>query len=322
MMVGCAAAPRAGGARDAGNGSGRPSALLEKHWPFDSAPNVIAFGDIDRFRATDLFGYLLKSSESAPSPGSARSFGDCVGRLAGGVHQIAAGANDRGRVLIVTFDASIGTPLRACLAGVDRGTPLDFDGAGMAWRMGDDSIAATSSDGVLVLGHPALVVKGLAGVGHGAGLDQVWLKNDASFEWTARIPEMGLSSQGSMVITARGLRLAGEAAFPTESLAVRAEEKFCKGEGPLALFDRSKRRSESTRAPGSSSISEEGRVGWERERLRAAFSCSRDENQVHAAFDLVEPPSQQARDANSAIEFVFEWLGSASGAAAGARRAP
>lgn len=205
---------------------------LRRRWPFDDRLRFALYADVEAMMKMDLFRALASAVPER-----------CIGDSFADMRELAAGADERGFVVLARFGAPPAPAIRTCLGPlVEDKTTIAVDG------------------NVALFGDRDLVAAAMRG-GAGAWSSSLTLKHDAVVSWTARAE--GVTARGGVFASSERFRADATADVP-EPLAQLLEDRLLHG-GVLGPLSR-------------------------------AFTFERKGGGLELAFELREPPIDQARD--------------------------
>ena len=254
------------------------SAALKKAWPFED-PKVVVYADVEGLMRTALMTEVVKSVIGLVGLWATPPQVKCLDDAIANVKEVAVGFDDRASLVVLRMDPASSTWVGACFKGaVPEARPMTMRGAVEAWDM--HGAGALTADGLLLSGPKELVERALRGTGSGSSLATVTVGDGEYVAWSAKIFDNASPMTGSLVATDARFRIGVEADMPDEELAQRIESELTPGAVKAML-------------PGANAKPDEAAA---LARLTSGVSVKRDGRHVSGAFELREPPAQQARD--------------------------
>ncbi|MDB4997927.1 MAG: hypothetical protein JWM74_5359 [Myxococcaceae bacterium] len=255
---------------------------LKKAWPFED-PKVVVYADLDGLVHTALMTEVMKSVIGLAGILATPPQVKCIDDGIANVKEVAFGSDGEDSLVVFRIDPTKTKWVGACLAGALPETrTITLRGATEAWSA--HGVAALTASGLVLSGPKQLVERSLraseSGGGSGASLVAVTLGEGEYVAWLARIFDNASPMKGSLAATDARFRIAGEADVPNDALA----EQIANGLSPSAL---------ARMLPTTNTKAEEAAALV---RLTNGFEVKRDGRHVAIAFELREPPPQQARD--------------------------
>jgi hypothetical protein len=233
----------------------------------------VLYADLGGLLHTDLFASFVPAALQLASSAMTAEQVRCLRGALEGVREVAVGSNDDDGLLVARVeDRAFDVP--ACLA-VAGAKPTQIDGAKEAYALKDSVVVR--EPGVLLIGTPPALGRALANTTAPKAVPaSISLGPDEYVAWSAT-PEEGVRAQGTVVASNERFRVGVQADVP-EPLASRVERQL---RGVQAMGG----------IPGLQ--------GPERElvgKLLHAVELKRDAGHLEGAFELREPPVDQARD--------------------------
>jgi hypothetical protein len=270
------------------------SAAVLAAWPLDEAP-IVVYADLEGLFKTPLFAGLAKIIGALPVADVPAAQRKCAEDAIAAARELAFGSDGRQSIVVARLDPSAAPAVGACLGASTGSTATRVPGATSAWITGRDVIAVGDA-GIVVSGARPLVERALAGGNGGATLARVGLAADEYVAWSASVPVPGLVSHGTLLVSPERFRVAGDAELPNETIAAKVEEEL-----------RPKRLADALAAQRADPATAETLA-----HLLESFQLRRDGRRLVAAFELREPPVDQARDlgimASMAIASVRQYV--------------
>ncbi len=283
-------AARAGGPNGRGNdvagaastGSRRgASDALKQAWPFET-PKVVVYADFGGLMRTALMTSVTKglvtmlATVDATAPQK-----KCVDDVVANVQELAFGSDGEDALLVARVDPAATAWVGTCLVALSPNIkPTTIAGATGAWE-DKKEVTAVSANGIVVLGGRDVVQRALGSHGSGASLASVTLGAGEYMTWSAAVFDDGRPVTGSIVATDERFRIAGEGDAPNAKVAEMIERQL----GGPGL-------TEQLRAVTGMRSDEQRALA----KVVEAFSVKRDGRHVAIAFELREPPADQAKD--------------------------
>jgi hypothetical protein len=254
------------------------TAAVKKVWPFED-PKVVVYADVEGLMRTTLMTEVKRSVLGMIGLWASASQALCLDDALANVKEVAVGSDGDASLVILRVDPTMTKWVSACFkAGMPEARPTTMRGAVEAWD--GHGIGALTADGLFLSGPKELVERALRGGGSGASLASVTLAEGEYVAWLARVFDNATPITGSLVATDARFRIGGEAEVPSDDVATKLESELT----PAAL---------TKMLPANNPKSEDAAVFA---RLANAFQVKRDGRHVAIAFELREPPAQQARD--------------------------
>jgi type IV pilus assembly protein PilA len=254
------------------------SASLKKAWPFED-PKVVVYADVEGLMRTAVMTEVMKSVIGLAGLWATPPQVKCLDDAIANVKEIAIGFDEDASLVVLRMDPAASTWVGACFKGaMPEAKPITMRGAIEAWDA--HGAGALTADGLLLGGPKALVERALRGTGSGASLATVTLGDGEYVAWTAKIFDNTSPMTGSLTATDARFRIGVEADVPDDELAQRVESAL----SPAAV---------KAMLPGTNVKPDEAAA---LARLTNGVSVKRDGRHLAGAFELREPPAQQARD--------------------------
>jgi hypothetical protein len=274
-----------------------PDALL-RYWFLEARPRFAAYADLGGLLHTELGRAIVPASISLAQDSITPEQAQCLRGTAESVRDLAVGVGeDSGGIVIARFDDSAFDP-GPCLIGAGA-RPTTVGGGKQAFDVHGTFVV--HEPGVLLVGSPIHVTKALTPrAGEATFPHALALGPDEFVAWSARI-DQDSRAHGTLLASSERFRIGVEADVPSyiagqvedqlHSLQLRSTVPGLDGEdGALAL------------------------------RLLKSVQMTRDGSHLSGAFDLHEPPADQARDvglmASLAISSVRKYMVAAKSAEA------
>lgn len=275
--------PGGKGGTDAPSGPRRgATSALKKVWPFED-PKVVVYADVEGLMRTTLMTEVKRSVLGMIGLFATASQALCVDDAFANVKEVAVGSDGDASLVILRVDPTTTKWIGACFkAAMPEARPITIRGAVEAWD--GHGIGALTADGLLLSGPKELVERALRGGSSGASLAGVTLAEGEYVAWLARVFDNATPITGSLAATDTRFRIAGEGEVPSDDVAAKLESELAPG----AL---------SKMLPATNVKPEEAAMFA---RLASAVQVKRDGRHVAIAFELREPPAQQARDLGAA----------------------
>jgi type IV pilus assembly protein PilA len=255
---------------------------LKKVWPFED-PKVVVYADVEGLMRTTLMTEVKRSVLGMIGLWATASQALCVDETLANVKEVAVGSDGDASLVVLRVDPTSTKWISACFkAAMPEARPTTMRGAVEAWD--GHGIGALTADGLLLSGPKELVERALRGSGSGASLATVTLADGEYVAWLARLFDNASPITGSLVATDARFRIGGEAEVPSDDVAAQLESELT----PDAL---------TKMLPATSPKPEEAALFA---RLANAFQVKRQGRHIAIAFELREPPAQQARDLGAA----------------------
>lgn len=254
------------------------SASLKRAWPFED-PKVVVYADVEGLARTAVMTEVMKSVIGLAGLWATPPQIKCLDDAIANVKEVAIGFEEDASLVVLRMDPAASRWVGACFKGaMPEAKPITMRGASEAWDA--HGAGALTADGVLLSGPKALVERALRGTGSGASLATVTLGDGEYVAWTAKIFDNTSPMTGSLAATDARFRIGVEADVPDDELAQKIESEL----SPAAV---------KKMLPGTNVKPDEAAA---LARLTNGVSVKRDGRHLAGAFELREPPAQQARD--------------------------
>jgi type IV pilus assembly protein PilA len=258
------------------------SDALRKAWPFED-PKVVVYADIEGLMRTALMTEVMKSVIGLVSLWATPPQVKCIEDAIANVKEVAVGSDGDASLVVLRIDPATSKWVGECFKGaMPEARTMTMRGAVEAWNA--HGAGALTADGLLLSGPKELVERALRGGGaggsRGASLASVTLAEGEYVAWTARVFDDASPVTGSLGATEARFRIGGEGDLPSEALAAKIESELAPSAVTKML------PTTNTKPDEAAALS----------RLANGFAVKRDGRHVAIAFELREPPVQQARD--------------------------
>ncbi len=266
------------------------SASLKKAWPFED-PKVVVYADVEGLMRTTVIGEVTRSVIGLAGLWATPPQLKCLDDAIANVKEVAIGFEEDASLVALRMDPAASGWVGACLKGaMPESKPITMRGATEAWDA--HGVGALTADGVLLSGPRALVERALRATGSGASLATVTLGDGEYVAWTAKIFDNASPMTGSLTATDARFRIGVEADVPDEELALKIERELSPAAVKMML-------------PATNVKPDEAAA---LARLTNGVSVKRDGRHLSGAFELREPPVQQARDLGMATGLAIYGL--------------
>jgi hypothetical protein len=250
---------------------------------------VALYGDLSGLLKTDLARAFVPAVIAMVKGTVSDDQARCLQSAADSIQEVAFGADNSDGLMIVRFDDQAFPP-SACLAGAGM-TKIQLEGAKEAYSLKDGVMAYVP--GIFLLGPKQTVTTALSQAPGATSFPaRLALAADEYLTWSANVDEE-LRAHGTLMASSERFRLSLHADMPSQ-IAERGEKEFRGLHGQTSI-------------PGL-----DGPEGELAAQLLRSVELTRSGGHIDAAFDLHEPPADQARDlgavATLAIQGVRKYL--------------
>lgn len=266
------------------------SAELRRYWTLGDRGKFVLYGDLSGLLQTDLARSFVPAVITlVKGAGVSDEQARCLQSAASSVREVAFGADNSDGLMIVRFDEQAFQP-SACL-GATGMAKVQLEGAKEAYALKDGVMAYVP--GIFLLGPESAVRTALSQAPGATSFPaRLALAADEYLTWTANVDEE-LRAHGTLTASNERFRMSLHADMPA-AIAERGEKELRGLRGQSSI-------------PGL-----DGPEGELAARLLQSVELTRSGGHIDAAFDLHEPPADQARDlgavASLAISGVRKYL--------------
>jgi hypothetical protein len=265
------------------------SAELRRYWTLGDKGKVALYGDLSGLLKTDLARAFVPAVIAMVKGTVSDDQARCLQSAADSIQEVAFGADNSDGLMIVRFDDHAFQP-SACLASAGM-TKIELEGAKEAYSLKDGVMAYVP--GILLLGPKQTVTTALSQAPGATSFPaRLALAADEYLTWSANVDEE-LRAHGTLTASSERFRMSLHADMPS-AFAERAEKELHGLRGQSSI-------------PGL-----DGPEGELAAQLLRSVELTRTGGHIDAAFDLHEPPADQARDlgavATLAIQGVRKYL--------------
>jgi hypothetical protein len=251
-----------------------PSEELRRYWAMGDAPRFALYADLAGLLHTELGASLVPAVMQVVRDALTADQARCLRGALDGVREIVLGADDDHGVIIARIDEQAFKP-SACV-GPAGAQPVKLEGANEAYTLFDRTLV--HEPGFLVFGRPAVLERALAQRAAPKPFPaSMSLGPDEYVVWWAT-PDEGIHLAGTVLDSSTRFRVTVQADVPPP-IASRIEKEFGGVQAMGAV-------------PGLGEGPERELVS----KLLHAAELKRDGGHLEGAFDLREPPADQARD--------------------------
>jgi type IV pilus assembly protein PilA len=251
-----------------------PEELLHR-WPFGARPRLAVYADVGGLLRTDLGRTIIPSFLSLSQGDIAPEQARCLRAAADSVKDLIGGAEDDGGFVAARFDDTAFDPTPCLTAAGAHAKPLEGLTQGTALEL--HGTVVVHEPGLLLIGSERYVHLALhPPLGTRIVPQGLTLGADEYVAWSARFDEDS-RAHGTLLVSSDRFRLAVEADVPS-FIAGQVEDQVHAAQARGAV-------------PGL-----EGEEGAIAASLLKSVHLTRDGSHLSAAFDLHEPPGDQARD--------------------------
>ena len=273
-----------------------PDAIL-RYWGFDARPRLAAYADLGGLLRTELGRAVVPATLSLAQGTITPEQSQCLRGAGDSVKDLAIGVDEDGGLLIARFDDSAFDP-GPCLTAAGA-HPTELEGAKQAFEL--HGTLVVHEPGLLLVGPRRNVTLALRPrTGESTFPHTLTLGPDEFLAWAARFDEEA-RGHGTLLASSERFRISAEADVPSY-IAGQVEDQLHSLQGRSTV-------------PGL-----DGEEGALAARLLKSVQVTRDGGHLSGAFDLHEPPVEQARDigmmASLAISGVRRYLVAAKSAEA------
>jgi len=259
------------------------SAELRRYWTFGDRGRVSLYGDIGGLLQTDLARSFVPAVIALVNGTITDDQTRCLQSAAESIREVAFGADDSSGMLLVRFDDQAFSP-SACLASTGM-RKVQLEGAKEAYSLKDGVIAYVP--GVFLLGPERTVTTALSQAPGATSFPaRLALAPDEYLTWTANVDEE-LRAHGTLTASSERFRLSLHADMP-KAIAERGEKELRGLRGASSI-------------PGL-----DGPEGELALKLLQSVELTRTGGHIDAAFDLHEPPADQARDLGAVASLAID----------------
>ena len=278
------------------SGRSPPDAIL-RYWGFDARPRLAAYADLGGLLRTELGRAVVPATLSLAQGTITPEQSQCLRGAGDSVKDLAIGVDEDGGLLIARFDDSAFDP-GPCLTAAGA-HPTELEGAKQAFEL--HGTLVVHEPGLLLVGPRRNVTLALRPrTGESTFPHTLTLGPDEFLAWVARFDEEA-RAHGTLLASSERFRIGAEADVPSY-IAGQVEGQLHSLQGRSTV-------------PGL-----DGEEGALAARLLKSVQVTRDGGHLSGAFDLHEPPVEQARDigmmASLAISGVRKYLVAAKSAEA------
>jgi hypothetical protein len=253
-----------------------------RYWTFDDRTQLVLYADVGGLLHTDLGSAVVPAALALAGAGLSGDQAQCIRGATSSVKDLVLGADDDAGLLVVRFDEGAFQP-GPCLTAA-KATPKTLEGAREAYVLNGSIVAHVP--GMLLLGPEEYVVRALKPRSTPASWpSSVSLGPDEYAAWHLHAGA-GIEGKGSLLASSTRFRVAMEGDLP-EVLAENVEREW------------QARKSESAKAPLPA---EQAAL---LQKLVESIDVKRSGGHLTAAFDLQEPPVDQARDLGAAASIAI-----------------
>ena len=266
-------APMASAPPAVATGRRSPPDTLLRYWAFDARPRLAAYADLGGLLRTELGRAVVPASLSLAQGTITPEQAQCLRGASDSVKDLAVGVSDDGGLVIARFDDSAFDP-GPCLTGAGAHT-AQLEGAAQAFEL--HGTVVVHQPGLLLVG-PASNVKAALRPRSGESTfpSTLTLGPDEYVAWAARFDEES-RAHGTLLASSERFRIGVEADVPS-FIAAQVEDQLRAMQGKSTV-------------PGLDA--EDGALAA---KLLQSVEVKRDGSHLSGAFDLHEPPADQARD--------------------------
>jgi type IV pilus assembly protein PilA len=273
-----------------------PESIL-RYWAFDARPRLAAYADLGGLLRTDLGRAVVPATLSLAQGTITPEQAQCLRGAADSVKDLAVGVSDDGGLVIARLDDSSFDP-GPCLTAAGAHA-VQLEGAAQAFEL--HGTVVVHQPGLLLVGPTSNVKIALRPrSGESTFPHALTLGPDEYVAWAARFDEES-RAHGTLLASSERFRIGVEADVPS-FIAGQVEDQVRAVQGK-------------TTVPGL-----DGEDGALAAKLLQSVQVKRDGSHLSGAFDLHEPPVDQARDlgivASLAISGVRKYLVNAKSAEA------
>jgi hypothetical protein len=283
-----------------------PSAAIKKYWPFRERAEMVVYADLEGLLHTDLMKDIVPGMLAIGKASLTQTQHGCARDLVASLREVLVGANDDlGVIAIVRYDAaSMKTPLGDCLQALLDAKAEPVGGAGESYRAAGRHILVVQGI-MLVADNDETITKALQAEGSADGggarsaerpesrlggvggrsppteID-VALAADQFVSVDIRIPRKKVQGHGGIYASSERFKIDADVDVGDEETAVYLEKTLSGERGKQGLAQ-------------LSSVAKGDQVAAVK-RLVDAISVTRTGSRLAVAFELKEPPSDQAHD--------------------------